>query len=164
MPRLRHLVLVGAALLAPVGAGCSAPSGETAAPATSAASEAGPPAVLVSAGLHDAVVPRPGGQISWTTTWRACFGPGDGDREVVAWQAQAVTSEGSSPEAEELPGGCVDLDVASGVNAEEAGMPGRQIQLSDAQALAYRVRAVHADGTVSPWTDPVRVGTELVPG
>jgi hypothetical protein len=43
-------------------------------------------------------------------------------------------------------------------------MPGHEIQLSDAQALAYRVRAVHADGTVSPWTDPVRVGTELVPG
>jgi hypothetical protein len=118
----------------------------------------------VSAGLDDTVVPRPGGQVAWTTTWRACFGPGGDGREVVAWQAQAVTSEGSSPVADELPGGCLDLEVATGVNAEEAGMPGREIQLSDAQALAYRVRAVHADGTVSPWTDPVRVGTELEPG
>jgi hypothetical protein len=140
----------------------STESAETAARSTSA--EAGPPVELVSAGLHDTVVPRPDGQISWMTTWRACFRPGGDDHEVIAWQARAVTSEGSSSEADELPGGCLDLDVATGVNATEAGMPGREIQLSDAQSLAYRVRAVYADGTVSPWTDPVRVGTETSAG
>ncbi|MDP9461439.1 MAG: hypothetical protein M3Q22_14735, partial [Actinomycetota bacterium] len=93
-------------------------------------------------------------------TWLACFRPGDG-AEVVRWQSQSVTSEGSSPDTDELPGGCIDLQVATGVNPADAGMPGRDLQLSDAQALAYRVRAVHPDDTVTPWTEPVRVGTQL---
>jgi hypothetical protein len=38
-------------------------------------------------------------------------------------------------------------------------MTGRDVQLVDAAALAYRVRAVHADGTVSPWTPRVPAGT-----
>ena len=35
----------------------------------------------------------------------------------------------------------------------------REIQLVAAQDLAYRVRSVHADGTVSPWTTPVPAGS-----
>jgi hypothetical protein len=136
-------------------------------PATSGAGSAqsGPAPQLLSASLHDTVIPHDDGLVSWTTTWRACFGPGPGDRgEVIGWQTQAVTSEGTSPEAVDLPGGCVDLDVATGTNDADAGTPGRDIQLSDAQALAYRVRAVHADDTVTPWTEPVRVGTTTPAG
>ena len=154
---------VAAALLVPAAAlaGC-APSEEVGTAELSAAppAESGPPAELVSAGLRDTVEPHPGGVVAWTTTWFACFGPGDG-AEVVRWQSQSVTSEGSSPTMHELPGGCMDLQVATGVNPAEAGMPGRELQLSDAQALAYRVRAVHPDDTVTPWTEPVRVGTDL---
>jgi hypothetical protein len=64
----------------------------------------------------------------------------------------------------DLPDGCIDLDVATGVDDAYAGMPSRQVQLVDAQALAYRVRARRGDGTVTPWTDPVRVGTTTPAG
>lgn len=122
--------------------------------------ESGPPAEMVSAGLRDSIESRPGGVVAWSTTWFACFASGDG-AEVLRWQSQSVTSEGSSPATDELRGGCIDLQVATGVNSADAGMPGRELQLSDAQALAYRVRAVHPDETVTPWTEPVRVGTQL---
>ena len=164
MPQLssRRLGGVAVVLLVPAAAlaGCAS-SGDVGAAEVSAAppAESGPPAELVSAGLRDSVEPRPDGMVAWTTTWFACFRPGDG-AGVAGWQSQAVTSEGSSPDTEELPGGCIDLQVATGVDATDAGMPGRELQLSDAQALAYRVRAVHPDDTVTPWTEPVRVGTE----
>ncbi|MFP5371287.1 MAG: hypothetical protein ACLGI3_11145 [Actinomycetes bacterium] len=162
MPQLRsrRLGSVAAALLVPAAAlaGCAS-SGDAGAPEGSAAppTESGPPAELLSAGLRDSVEPRPGGVVAWTTTWVACFGPADG-AQVVRWESRSVTSEGSSPDTDELPGGCIDLQVATGVNPADAGMPGRELQLSDAQTLAYRVRAVHPDGTVTPWTDAVRVG------
>jgi hypothetical protein len=148
--------------------GCSSsPVAEPSPAASSRADpiESGPAPDLLTASLDDTVIPQDDGLVSWTTTWRACFGPGPDDpTEVVGWQTQAVTSEGSSPEARELLEGCVDLDVATGTDDADAGMPGRDIQLSDAQALAYRVRAVHADGTLTPWTDPVRVGTTTPAG
>jgi hypothetical protein len=43
-------------------------------------------------------------------------------------------------------------------------MLGRDIQLAEASTLAYRVRAVLDDGTVTPWTEPVRVGATRPPG
>lgn len=154
---------VAAALLVPAAAlaGCAS-SRDVGTAEVSAAppAESGPPAELVSAGLRDTVESRPGGVAAWTTTWLACFRTGDG-ADVAGWQSQSVTSEGSSPDTDELPGGCIDLEVATGANPADAGMPGRELQLSDAQALAYRVRAVHPDDTVTPWTEPVRVGTEL---
>ena len=148
--------------------GCT--SSSVAGPFSSATSgadptQSGPAPELLTASLHDTVIPHDDGLVSWTTTWRACFGPGPGDRgEVVGWETQAVTSEGTSPEAADLAGGCIDLDVATGTNDADADMPGRDIQLSDAQALAYRVRAVHADDTVTPWTEPVRVGSTTPAG
>jgi hypothetical protein len=141
-------------------AGCSAGRPSAVGASSSAPSVSGPPPDLVSAVLEDSSVPQDDGLVSWTTTWRACFQPGLEDTgEVARWEVRAVTTEGSSPEIDELPGGCIDLDVAAGVNATADGMPGREIQLSDAQALAYRVRVVRDDGTVTPWTDVVRVGT-----
>jgi hypothetical protein len=148
--------------------GCT--SSSVAGPFSSATSgadpaQSGPAPELLTASLHDAVIPHDDGLVSWTTTWRACFGPGQGDRgEVVGWETQAVTSEGASPEVADLAGGCIDLDVATGTNDADADTPGRDIQLSDAQALAYRVRAVHADDTVTPWTEPVRVGSTTPAG
>jgi hypothetical protein len=147
--------------------GCSS-SGASAEGRPSAPAETGRPPELVSAALEDAFVVQDNGLVSWTTTWRACFGPASGDSgdsgDIVAWETQAVTPEGTSPETDVLRNGCIDLDVAAGVDPSDAGMTGREIQLADAQALAYRVRGVRADDTVTPWTEPVRVGTELTPG
>ncbi len=168
--QMRHPVgaaLVAGSIAAAVALpGCSSSpdpdgqAGPAAGTSTAAPAEAGPPPVLASATLEDGVVALRAGQVGWTTTWRACAAPDPADpAEVVGWQSQALTPEGSSPEVEELARGCLDLDVATGVNAEDAGLVGRDAQLADAANLAYRVRAVHADGTVTPWSVPYRVGT-----
>jgi hypothetical protein len=60
---------------------------------------------------------------------------------------------------QDVADGCVDLVVARGAGAVEEAGTLREVQLVDAAALAYRVRAVRDDGTVSPWTEPVRVTT-----
>ena len=126
---------------------------------------AGEPVRLVSATLEDTVVPQEDGRIAWTTTWEACFAPaGDDPARVTRWEAQLVTPEGASPEVEQLSGNCVDLDVATGLNPADAGLLNREIAVSDAAGLTYRVRAVTGAGTVTPWTDPVRVTSELPPG
>lgn len=167
-----HPVGLPAALLALAGAlaGCSStgdPSGVATATVTSSPAElpvAGRQVRLVSATLEDTVVPQDDGSISWTTTWEACFAPAGGDPAGVArWEAQLVTPEGASSSVEELPGNCVDLDVATGRNPADAGLLNREIALSDAAGLTYRVRAVTEEGTATPWTDPVRVTSELPP-
>ena len=147
--------------------GCSSSAAESADPAASSAASsassvvvAGAPPSVASATLEDSVVPQGNGKVLWTTTWRACFAPGaDGAPAVAGWEAEVSGLEGASPELQEVPDGCLELDVARGVDEPEAGMPGRQLQLVDAAALAYRVRAVHADGTVSAWTPRVHAGT-----
>ncbi len=159
-------------------AGCSSPedppttaalsttpsSPASSSPASSSPAEpsvAGEPVRLVSATLEDAVGPRADGRLSWPTTGRACLAPAAGDPAGVArWEAQLVTPEGASPQVEELPTNCVDLEVATGVNPADMGLLHREIQLSDAAGLTYRVRAVGEDGTATPWTDPVRVTAE----
>ena len=169
-----HPAGVPAVLLALAGAlaGCSAaeePSGSATPTAVSSSPTelpvAGEAPGLVSATLEDTVVPQDGGLISWTTTWEACFAPAGGDPAGVArWEAQLVTPEGAASTVEELPGNCVDLDVATGRNPADAGLLNREVALSDAAGLTYRVRAVTEDGTATPWTDPVRVTSELPPG
>ena len=155
-----------AAMLALVAAlsGCSSSDAASTRPSPAASStqprEHGAPLELVSAALEDTVEERPDDRIAWTTSWRACFAPAEGEHtEVDRWEARVVTTEGISPELQELPSGCLDIDVATGVNAADAGTPGREVQLSDAQRLAYQVRVVRTDGTASPWTDRVLVGT-----
>ncbi|SDO53889.1 hypothetical protein [Geodermatophilus sp. DSM 45219] len=152
-------------------AGCSSaedasgPASATASPPPDRLPVAGEPVRLVSATLEDTVVPQEDGRISWTTTWEACFAPADDDPAGVArWEAQLVTPEGASPDVEQLPGNCVDLDVATGLNPADAGLLNREIALSDAAGLTYRVRAVTREGTATPWTDPVRVTSESPPG
>ena len=155
---------VAAALLAlavaPTGCSSSPDPAPRAACSATEPSEVGAPPTLARATLEDTVSPHDDGLVAWTTTWRACFAPAEGSPSVVRrWESRAVTPEGSSPEVAEVPGGCLDLDVATGVDPAEDERPTRDLQLSDAQNLAYLVRAVHADGTVTPWTEPVRVGT-----
>ncbi|WP_157937046.1 hypothetical protein [Geodermatophilus chilensis] len=70
-----------------------------------------------------------------------------------------VTSEGVSPRVEELPGECVDLQLAQGRGTAPADDPGRTAALVDAASLAYQARGVRADGSVTPWGDAVVVGT-----
>ena len=150
-------LLTGLGLSALLLVGCAAPVG-TAQPETSPAEpvEAGEPVEVVEALLNDEMTTEQNGRVSWTTTWRACFEQYGGN--TTRFEAQAVTTEGSGTSLRELDGQCLELDIASGVNDAAAGMLGRDIQLAEASTLAYRVRAVLDDGTVTPWTDPVRVG------
>ncbi len=140
-------------------AGCSAGgAGTPAAPATAAAETTavtGAAPVLASATLVDDVDPAAG---TWSTTWQACFAPA-GDEAVAGWEVRTVTAEGVAPRVRELTGGCIDLQLAQGRGTAPADDPGRTAALADAGSLAYRVRAVRADGSATPWTDPVVVGT-----
>ena len=159
---LRSVVLVtGVGLVGLLPAGCSAPAttGQPPASQTSPTQpvQAGRPVEMVKGLLDDKITPEPGGQISWNTTWRVCFAPDRADTPRMV--AQAVTSEGSGTSLRALEGGCLKLEVARGQNDAGAGMRGRDTQLAEAAALAYRVRAVHRDGTVTPWTAPIPAGS-----
>jgi hypothetical protein len=135
--------------------GCSVagPSADEA-PAPSAAQQ-GPAPTLVAARLSDQVNAANG---TWSTTWEACFATGSGGGSVT-WQAQTLTSEGAVPGVDVLDDQCLELQVATGVG-EPDDDPTREASLADAVRLVYQVRAVHPDGTVSPWSEPVAAGTE----
>jgi hypothetical protein len=139
--------------------GCSSASGDeqrtTVPAAPSSATVAGPAPVLASATLTDDVDPAAG---TWSTTWEACFEPLPGEEDPERWEVQTVTAEGVSPRIEELPGSCVGLQLAQGPGAAPADDPGRTAALADAASLAYRARAVRADGSVTPWSEPVVAG------
>jgi hypothetical protein len=139
--------------------GCSAgEAGTPAAPATAAAGTttvAGAAPVLVSATLVDDVDPAVG---KWSTTWEACFAPAR-DEAVAGWEVQTVTAEGVSPQVRELTGSCIDLQLAQGRGTAPVEDPGRSAALADAGALAYRVRAMRADGSATPWSEPVVAGS-----
>jgi hypothetical protein len=155
---LRAIVLVtGLGLVGLIPAGCSAPATTGQATSPAQAVEAGRPVEMVKALLDDKVTTLPDKRTAWSTTWRACFEP---DRpDTTRMEARAVTPEGSGTSLRVLEGNCLALGVASGQGGADAGMVGRDAQLADAGALAYRVRAVHTDGTVSPWSAAIPVGT-----
>ena len=110
---------------------------------------------VASAALADEVDVGAG---TWRTTWRACFAPATDDEAVVGWEVQPVTAEGASPRVQGLPGGCVELAVGTGLGSPDDD-PARTAALADAASLGYRARAVRSDGTVTPWTEPVAVGS-----
>ena len=142
-----------AAALLPLAAaltGCSS------AAALSSATVAGPAPVLASATLTDDVDPAAG---TWSTTWQACFEPPPGEEDPERWEVRAVTVEGVSPRVEELPDRCVELLLAQGPGTAPAADPGRTAALADAGSLAYRARGVRADGSVTPWSEPVVAGS-----
>jgi hypothetical protein len=164
--RLRSVVLLAGLVLGGLlQAGCSTPAG-TGQPEAGAGQsqtspakpmEAGRPLKMVEARLDDKTTAKPNGRTSWSTTWRACFAPDPAG--TTRMEAQAVTSEGSGTSLRQLEDRCLKLEVARGENDARAGMPGRDTQLAEAAALAYRVRAVHQDGTVTPWTAPIPAGS-----
>jgi hypothetical protein len=124
--------------------------------APSPATVAGPAPVLASATLTDDVDPAAG---TWSTTWEACFRPPPGEEDPERWEVRAVTVEGVSPRVDELPGSCVELQLAQGPGTAPADDPGRTAALADAASLAHQARGVHADGSVTPWSEPVVAGT-----
>ena len=131
--------------------GCSSAS-EDETPATLA----GPAPVLASATLTDDVDPAAG---TWSTTWAACFSPPPGEADPERWEVRAVTVEGVSPRIQELPGSCVELQLAQGRGTVPADDPGRTAALADAASLAHQARGVRADGSVTPWSEPVVAGS-----
>ncbi|MGY1762809.1 hypothetical protein ACI79G_17050 [Geodermatophilus sp. SYSU D00779] len=131
--------------------GCSSAS-EDGTPGTLA----GPAPVLASASLTDDVDPAAG---SWSTTWEACFDPSPGEEDLERWEVRAVTAEGVSPRVEELPGRCVELQLAQGPGTAPADDPGRTAALADAASLGYQARGVRPDGSVTPWSEPVVAGS-----
>ena len=156
---LRSVVLLaGLGLVGLLPAGCSTPAGPGRPQATPARTvQAGSAVEMVEARLQDKTTPAPNGRIAWSTTWQACFAPDRAD--TTRMEAQAVTPEGPGTSLRQLEGRCLKLEVARGENDKGAGMSGRDTQLAEAAALAYRVRAVHGDGTVTPWTKPIPAGT-----
>ncbi|MCV2491513.1 hypothetical protein OF117_19385 [Geodermatophilus sp. YIM 151500] len=144
----------------PSATGPTAPSSTPPPPGVPSSPGTGAAPSLASAALVDEVTADGG----WSTVWRACFAPGSGDDAVARWEVHAVTTEGASPDVADLPAdACIQLHLArgSGVPADDAG---RAAAIADAAALAYRVRAVRTDGTVTPWSAPCRVGTTLPRG
>jgi hypothetical protein len=127
-----------------------------AAAAPSSATVAGPAPVLASATTTDDVDTAAG---TWTTTWEACFEPLPGEEDLERWEVRTLTSEGTSPQIEQLDDECIELQVAQGIGTTPGDDPARLAALSDAARLAYQVRGVRADGSVTPWSESVAAGS-----
>ena len=114
-----------------------------------------PPVQNLVATLDDEVQDLPDGQIKWSTYWRLCWGAYAG---AGAYELQALTSEGESDKLQRQSEQCFRLEVAAGENAKSQGLLNRDIQLAmRSSQLAYRVRAVLADGQLSEWSKPLSV-------
>ena len=140
--------------------GCSSGSGEEmpapVAAAPSSATVAGPAPVLASATTTDDVDAAAG---TWSTTWEACFEPLPGEEDLERWEVRTLTSEGTSPQVDQLDDECLDLQVAQGTGNTPEDDPARLAALSDATRLAYQVRGVRADDSVTPWSESVVAGS-----
>ena len=114
-----------------------------------------PPVQNLTAALEDEVHDVPDGKIEWSTYWHLCWANYEG---ASAYELQALTSEGSSDKLERQSDRCFRLQVAAGKNARTQGMLNRDLQLAiRSSQLAYRVRAVLADGQFSEWSKPLSV-------
>ena len=115
-----------------------------------------PPVQHLAAELEDEVHDLPGGEIKWSTYWRLCWDNYDGARE---YELQALTSEGASDKLLRQNERCFRLEVAAGENPKTQGLLKRDLQLAiRSSELAYRVRAVLADGGSSEWSRALNVG------
>ena len=152
---LTTVIAVGAVLAAAVIAAW-AHTGPPAAPMATRA----PPGGLVTR-LEDQVRDLPGGRIAWRTDWVLCWDPYPG---AVAYELQALTSEGASPRLNRQVGPCLRLEAAAAENQRRQGLRGRQMLLAlQLGQLAYRVRAVLDNQQRSQWSDPVAVGAATLP-
>ena len=108
--------------------------------------------------LEDQVDDLPDGRIKWSTYWRLCW---DDYPEAREYELQALTSEGASKTLEHQSERCYRTEVAAGENAKTQGLLNRDIQLAmRSSMLAYRVRAVLADGQFSEWSKSFSIAKE----
>ena len=115
-----------------------------------------PPVQNLTTELEDEVQDLPGGEIKWSTFWRLCWANYEG---ATAYELQPLTSEGASDKLERQSERCFRVEVALGKNPKTQGLLNRELQLAiRSSQLAYRVRAVLADGTKSEWSRPLSVG------
>jgi hypothetical protein len=112
----------------------------------------------VRAALEEEIEDRPEGRILWTVTWRFCW---EGEPEARAFELAFVSSYGAAKKPLRTAGRCHAIQVARGENDRAQGQPRRELLLSvQAAQLSLRVRALAADGTPGPWSDPVPAGRE----
>lgn len=123
-----------------------------AAASAAAAGAAGPlpPMAGFVATLADEVRDLPQQRIAWHTYWTLCW---DAYPEARGYELQAVTSEGGSLRPNAVDGRCHRLEVAANENRKAEGLRARDLQIAmQSGQLAYRVRAVLADGSKSTWS------------
>lgn len=100
--------------------------------------------------LADEVRDLPKRRIAWRTYWTLCW---DAYPEASGYELQAVTSEGGSLRPKAVDGRCHRLEVAADENRKAEGLRTRDLQLAlQSGQLAYRVRALLADGRTSTWS------------
>jgi hypothetical protein len=125
----------------------------TAAAASAAAALAADPLPAVGgfvATLADEVRELPKHRIAWRTYWTLCWAAYP---EARGYELQAVTSEGGSLRPKAVDARCHRLEVAANENRKTEGLRARELQLAlQSGQLAYRVRAVLADGRTSTWS------------
>ena len=115
-----------------------------------------PPVQNLTATLEDEVQDLAGGEIKWATHWRLCWDNYEGASE---YELQPLTSEGASDKLRRQSERCFRLEVAAGQNPKTQGLLKRDLQLAiRSSELAYRVRAVLADGQPSEWSKALSVG------
>jgi hypothetical protein len=100
--------------------------------------------------LADEVRDLPKHRIAWRTYWTLCW---DAYPEARGYELQAVTSEGGSLRPKAVDGRCHRIEVAANENRKSEGLRTRDLQLAlQSGQLAYRVRALLADGRTSNWS------------
>lgn len=110
----------------------------------------------LKATLEDEVQDLPEGRIRWSTYWQLCW---DAAPAAVAYELQAATAEGNARQVRRVTEHCFRLQAAAGENKRAQGLLNRALQLAlQAGQLAYRVRAVHQDGSRTEWSRPLAVG------
>jgi hypothetical protein len=115
-----------------------------------------PPLRGFTATLDRDVRRLPGGRIVWSTEWRLCWAPRAG---ALAYEVQTLTGEGASGNTARQAGRCLELEVAANENRRAEGYRDERVQVAlAASQLAYRVRAVLADGRFTPWSGAYPAG------
>ena len=118
-----------------------------------------PPVQHLVATLEDEIHDLPSERIGWSTYWRLCW---DDYKDARGYELQTLTAEGASSKLEHQSEHCFRLEVAKGQNFKKQGLVNRDLQLATQSGqLAYRVRAVLANGRASEWSKPLRVAKPI---
>ncbi len=117
------------------------------------------PVTNLTATLEDEVQELGGERIKWSTYWKLCWEAPPG---AISYELQTLTSEGRSDKLRRQTESCFRLEVAAGDNERGQGFVNREVMLAlQAGQLAYRVRAVFAQGRVGEWSAAIPVGAPL---